>query len=66
MQRARHARRLHRRRHRRRVATARTKGVAPGADLLVGKVLGDDGYGQDSWIIAGMEWAAPRSADVVT
>lgn len=40
------------------------KGVAPGADLAVGKVLGDDGYGQDSWIIAGMEWAAAR-ADVV-
>ncbi|MFC5832424.1 S8 family serine peptidase [Nonomuraea insulae] len=37
------------------------KGVAPGAQLLVGKVLGDDGYGQDSWIIAGMEWAAARA-----
>ncbi|MGW0804914.1 S8 family serine peptidase [Nonomuraea sp. NPDC002799] len=37
------------------------KGVAPGADLVVGKVLGDDGYGQDSWIIAGMEWAAARA-----
>ncbi|MGW6405454.1 S8 family serine peptidase, partial [Streptomyces sp. NPDC055134] len=31
------------------------KGVAPGAELLVGKVLGNDGRGQDSWIIAGME-----------
>ncbi|WP_433383542.1 S8 family serine peptidase [Actinoplanes sp. CA-142083] len=41
------------------------KGVAPGATLLVGKVLGDDGYGQDSWIIAGMEWAAAH-ADVVS
>ncbi|NUU18967.1 S8 family serine peptidase [Cellulomonas humilata] len=40
-------------------------GVAPGAELLIGKVLGDDGYGQDSWIIAGMEWAAQR-ADVVS
>jgi subtilisin family serine protease len=37
------------------------KGVAPGAKLLVGKVLGDDGYGQDSWIIAGMEWAASQA-----
>ncbi|TMR31070.1 peptidase [Nonomuraea zeae] len=37
------------------------KGVAPGAELVVGKVLGDDGYGQDSWIIAGMEWAAGRA-----
>ncbi|WP_406469196.1 S8 family peptidase [Streptomyces sp. NBC_01594] len=34
------------------------RGVAPEADLLVGKVLSDQGYGQDSWIIAGMEWAA--------
>ncbi|GAA1722367.1 S8 family serine peptidase [Isoptericola hypogeus] len=43
------------------------KGVAPGADVAVGKVLGDDGYGQDSWIIAGMEWAARTAdADVVS
>ncbi|RZU13249.1 subtilisin family serine protease [Kribbella rubisoli] len=41
------------------------KGVAPKADLLVGKVLGDDGYGYDSWIIAGMEWAATEGAKVV-
>jgi subtilisin family serine protease len=41
------------------------KGVAPGADLLVGKVLGDDGAGYDSWIIAGMEWAAAQGATVV-
>ncbi|WP_234436267.1 S8 family peptidase [Streptomyces sp. NRRL S-813] len=34
------------------------RGVAPDADLLVGKVLDDSGSGQDSWIIAGMEWAA--------
>ncbi|NRQ31983.1 S8 family serine peptidase [Nonomuraea sp. NN258] len=37
------------------------KGVAPGADLVIGKVLGDDGYGQESWIIAGMEWAATKA-----
>ncbi|MGH3387641.1 MAG: S8 family serine peptidase, partial [Actinomadura sp.] len=34
------------------------KGVAPGAELAIGKVLGDDGNGDESWIIAGMEWAA--------
>ncbi|MFV2172628.1 S8 family serine peptidase [Actinomadura sp. LOL_016] len=39
-------------------------GVAPDASLLIGKVLGDDGFGTDSGVIAGMEWAAPR-ADVV-
>ena len=41
------------------------KGVAPGADLFVGKVLGGAGYGQDSWVMAGMEWAAESGADVV-
>ncbi|MFJ3763070.1 S8 family serine peptidase [Streptomyces sp. NPDC090080] len=34
------------------------KGVAPGCDLLVGKVLDDSGSGPISGIIAGMEWAA--------
>ncbi|MFI1400432.1 S8 family serine peptidase [Streptomyces sp. NPDC020681] len=34
------------------------KGVAPGADLAVGKVLDDAGSGSESQIIAGMEWAA--------
>jgi subtilisin family serine protease len=41
------------------------KGVAPGAKILNGKVLSDDGYGDDSSIIAGMEWAADQGADVV-
>ncbi|WP_162801954.1 S8 family serine peptidase [Ornithinimicrobium murale] len=39
-------------------------GVAPGADLVIGKVLADDGFGQESWIIDAMEWAA-EEADVV-
>ncbi|MEE1758653.1 S8 family serine peptidase [Streptomyces sp. SP18BB07] len=42
------------------------KGVAPGAELLVGKVLGNDGRGQSSWIIAGMEWAANSGAKIVS
>ncbi|MFY0762488.1 S8 family serine peptidase [Metabacillus dongyingensis] len=41
------------------------KGVAPGARLLVGKVLDNEGYGQDFWIIDGMEWAA-NNAKVVS
>jgi len=41
------------------------KGVAPGADLIVGKVLDDAGGGTESDIIAGMEWAAESGADVV-
>lgn len=40
------------------------KGVAPGADLINGKVLGDGGTGDTSWIISGMEWAA-ANADIV-
>ncbi|WP_405718072.1 S8 family peptidase [Streptomyces sp. NBC_00046] len=44
----------------------RKKGVAPGASLLIGKVLNDQGYGQDSWIIAGMQWAVDQKADVVS
>ncbi|MFB8037334.1 S8 family serine peptidase [Streptomyces sp. NPDC056004] len=34
------------------------KGVAPDATLAVGKVLTDQGFGSESQIIAGMEWAA--------
>ncbi|MFF0041093.1 S8 family serine peptidase [Streptomyces mirabilis] len=34
------------------------RGVASGARLAVGKVLNSEGSGQESWIIAGMEWAA--------
>ncbi|MFD9887170.1 S8 family serine peptidase [Streptomyces alboflavus] len=41
------------------------KGVAPGAELLNGKVLGDDGRGSDSGIIAGIDWAAAQGADIV-
>lgn len=34
------------------------RGVASGARLAIGKVLDSEGRGQESWIIAGMEWAA--------
>ncbi|MFF4762241.1 S8 family serine peptidase [Streptomyces sp. NPDC001292] len=44
----------------------RKKGVAPGSSLLIGKVLNDQGYGLDSWIIAGMQWAVDQQADVVS
>lgn len=40
-------------------------GVAPGADLLVGKVLDDTGLGLEDWVIDGMEWAVGQDADVV-
>lgn len=40
-------------------------GMAPGADIMVGKVLDDDGFGDESSIIDGMEWAASRGADII-
>jgi subtilisin family serine protease len=42
------------------------RGVAPAATLMVGKVLGPDGSGRESWVIAGMQWAASHGADVVS
>ncbi|MGE5830824.1 MAG: S8 family serine peptidase, partial [Micromonosporaceae bacterium] len=41
------------------------RGVAFGASLLSGKVLDDNGVGQFSWTIAGMEWAVAHGARVV-
>ncbi|MFF7779002.1 S8 family peptidase [Streptomyces tanashiensis] len=44
----------------------RYRGVAPGAKLLVGKVLDDGGSGSESGIIEGMDWAAHSGAKVVS
>ncbi len=41
------------------------RGVANGAAILDGKVLDDDGSGQDSEIITGMQWAVAQGADIV-
>ncbi|MYS94064.1 MULTISPECIES: S8 family peptidase [Streptomyces] len=41
------------------------KGVAPGAKILNGKVLDDGGFGSDSEVLAGIEWAAAEGVDVV-
>ncbi|WP_416975506.1 S8 family serine peptidase [Streptomyces sp. 4F14] len=43
----------------------RYKGVAPGVRLLDGKVLADDGWGDASGIVAGMQWAVDQGARVV-
>ena len=47
-------------------SSGRRKGVAPGAGLMIGKVLADGGYGEDSWVLAGMVWAVDQGADVVS
>jgi subtilisin family serine protease len=41
------------------------KGVAYGAQLLIGKVLDDSGSGYESEIIAGMQWAVAEGAKVI-
>ncbi|MGW1994959.1 S8 family peptidase [Embleya sp. NPDC001921] len=41
------------------------KGVAPDSTLLIGKVLDDEGFGSESRIIAGMQWATDNGARVV-
>nr|CEL13636.1 probable secreted peptidase [Kibdelosporangium sp. MJ126-NF4] len=41
------------------------RGVAPDARILDVKVLADNGFGADSAIIAGMQWAAQQGADVI-
>ncbi|GAA1740670.1 hypothetical protein GCM10009809_40270 [Isoptericola hypogeus] len=43
----------------------RYKGVAPGADLMNAKVLNDKGSALESWVLAGMEWAAANGADII-
>ncbi|WP_327170551.1 S8 family serine peptidase [Streptomyces sp. NBC_01336] len=47
-------------------SAGRYAGMAPGAELLVGKVLGDDGSGTLSGIVDGMEWAVAQGAQVVS
>ncbi|HSS02677.1 MAG TPA: S8 family serine peptidase [Kofleriaceae bacterium] len=41
-------------------------GVAPGVTLLIGKVLDDDGNGDDDQIMAGIQWAVAQGADVIS
>ena len=41
-------------------------GVAPGVELLVGKVLGDDGRGREGDVLAGIDWAVEQGCRVVS
>lgn len=40
------------------------RGVAYESKLIIAKVLGDQGYGQDSWINSGMNWCFDQGADI--
>ncbi len=41
-------------------------GIAWGADVHVGKVLADEGYGRDGWILAGINWAVASGCAVIS
>jgi subtilisin family serine protease len=41
-------------------------GVAPQCRLLIGKVLGDDGSGNDQNVAAGIDWAVAAGADLIS
>jgi subtilisin family serine protease len=41
-------------------------GVAYGAKVIGGKVLTDAGWGWDSWIINGIDWAVASGANIIT
>lgn len=41
-------------------------GVAPGVDLYIAKVLGDNGSGKSSWVINGMKWCTSQGANIAS
>ncbi len=41
-------------------------GVAPRTELLVGKVLGNDGRGAFDWIAQGIDWAVSEGAHIIS
>lgn len=41
-------------------------GVAPKAELIIGKVLGDDGSGSGEDIANGIDWAVDKGADIIS
>lgn len=44
----------------------RRYGVAPGCDLLIGKVLGNTGSGTSGGVLEGMNWAIEQGAHVIS
>jgi subtilisin len=47
-------------------STTRRYGVAAGSDILVGKVLSDEGSGTDTGILAGMSWGIANGCRVIS
>lgn len=41
-------------------------GIAPKCELMVGKVLNNQGWGQADWIADGIRWAAANGADIIS
>jgi len=41
-------------------------GIAHEAEIFAGKVLGDDGFGTDRSIIAGMDWAVDQGCQIIS
>jgi len=41
-------------------------GVAPNSFILNGKVLDNNGYGQLSWLINGIDWAIANNVDIIS
>lgn len=41
-------------------------GVAPKAELIIGKVLNNYGSGRIKWVVAGMKWAIEQDADIIS
>jgi subtilisin family serine protease len=46
--------------------STRGYGIAPDAEVFVGKVLGDDGSGTDAEILAGIAWAVRTGCQVIS
>ena len=44
----------------------KARGVAPGASILMAKVLGADGSGSNSGVVRGIEWCVDQGADVLS